>query len=196
MPNLLDAQLIWPLDAKFYQRPTNSTTRHQLDKKILTPNSLDTKLILPLDAKLYQRPTNSTTWRQLDKKNCFSDWLKILHGQISTGSQNSSEAKQPTSKCLGDQSPHFAKDNLNNNKNLEKIVKGVKMLLCEIDWMDLSEILSKQHLIQMMLVGIKLIECFMTTLPPLYTTCRGCKHWKYLSLNHKHAITVVLRLRR
>ena len=29
-PNSLDAQLIWPLDAKFYQRPTNSTIRRQL----------------------------------------------------------------------------------------------------------------------------------------------------------------------
>ena len=39
-------------------------------------------------------------------------------------------------------------------------------------------------------VGINLIQCLMTTSPPLNTTCRGCKHWKSLSLNYKHAIIV------
>ena len=51
-------------------------------------------------------------------------------------------------------------------------------------------IFPKQHLIQMMLVRIKLIGCFMTTSPPLNTTYRGCKHWKDRSLNYKHAITI------
>ena len=64
---------------------------------------------------------------------------KIIHGQISTESQNSSEANQPISKCLGGQTSHLAKENIENNENLENIVKSVKMLLHKVDRMDLSE---------------------------------------------------------
>ena len=45
----------------------------------------------------------------------------------------------------------------------------------------------------MMLVGIKIIECFMTTGPPLNTTFWGCKRWKSQFLNYKRAITVLKR---
>ena len=41
--------------------------------------------------------------------------------------------------------------------------------LAEQDWMDLFDL--EQHLIQMMLVGINLIKCFITKIPPLNTTC-------------------------
>ena len=53
--------------------------------------------------------------------------------------------------------------------------------------------LSRQNLIQTMLVGIKIIECFMTIIPPLSTTFWGSKRWKYQFLNYKHAITVMKR---
>ena len=45
----------------------------------------------------------------------------------------------PLQKCLGCKTALFEKENLDNKENLEKIVIGVKMMLCKIDWIDLSE---------------------------------------------------------
>ena len=61
-------------------------------------------------------------------------------------------------------------------------------LLINTGWIYLNYLLE-HNMIQIMVVGIKLVECFMTKIPPLNTTCRGCKHWKSQSLNYKHAIT-------
>ena len=136
---------------------TNSG-RHALS----TLNSLDAQLILPLDAKFYRRPANSTARRQLNNLFLSGDWLK-----------NSPRTKlNRFTKCLGDQSYYFkiprrpiTPTREGESQQQQKLGKDCERrqhsaLKKLTGWIYPNDFLE-HHLIQIMLVGIELIDCVL-----------------------------------